>query len=157
MKYIDCLPLWIHGYWKLSPCHSPAWRANIISHITSPWKDQNSKFKAQFLQNACCFYTIIKLKNHYWHAYLKRTNREKKRKKMKNHKSNHTKPRTICLSLLLLDPEVNSCWKRNHFLPLNWLYFCNSHLTDGFLLLILSEVYCFLSRLSSIPYIFISE
>ena len=47
--------------WKLSslPLHS------IIKeyHINSPGKDQNWKFKLQFLLNVYCFHTIIKDEN----------------------------------------------------------------------------------------------
>lgn len=56
-------------------CSCPASWQSFILHIASPGKDQNAKCRVWFLLNACCFYIIIKLKNH---------------------KSNHCKLETIC-------------------------------------------------------------
>jgi hypothetical protein len=44
--------------------HCPASRENIGSHMTSPGKDHNSKFKVQFPLNIYHFHTIVKSKKY---------------------------------------------------------------------------------------------
>lgn len=49
--------------WELQLPSPLSTMGTVISHITSPGKDPDSKFKVQFLLNVCHFYTIVESKN----------------------------------------------------------------------------------------------
>lgn len=61
-KCIDCWPSvpWLPESCLLLPC--PASQESTVLHITSPGKGLHSILKVQFLMNAHCFYTTVKLK-----------------------------------------------------------------------------------------------
>lgn len=68
-----------YSWAKPSSYCGPAPQEIMVSHLTSPRRDQNSKFRVQFLLNAYRFCTIIK-----W----------------KNLKSNHCKLGIVCMFLM---------------------------------------------------------
>lgn len=74
---ISCSPSWLHG-WLGAVATAAVRHKNIIQHIISSGKGQNSKLKVWFLLNAYGFRTIIKLKTR---------------------KSNHLKSQTGCVVL----------------------------------------------------------
>ena len=56
--------MWCGWLGAATSCGFPASWESIVLNITSPGKDQNSKFEVQFLLNVYHFHTIVKWKNH---------------------------------------------------------------------------------------------
>ena len=73
-KCVGCLPSWLHGWLGAAArCHCPATWKNIVPHMASLGKDQNSKHT---ISTEC-----VLLSNHH---------------KIKKSKSNHRKSGTVC-------------------------------------------------------------
>lgn len=71
-------------------CSCPAFQKNIILHIASLRKDQNSKFEVWYVN---CFCTTAKLKNC---------------------KSNHGKSGTMCVNILTLKTNEKTKEREKH-------------------------------------------
>lgn len=63
LQSIGCLLSWFWGRLGVTVHWCPTSQENTVSHTAPPAKDENSKFKVQFLLNAYYFCTTVKSKN----------------------------------------------------------------------------------------------